>query len=1106
MQKKSKKSFLKLSAVTASFIITSNLLAAPQGGNVVSGNATIDTNGATTNINQNTAKATINWNSFNVAANETVNFNQPSASSVTLNRVIGTSGSIIEGMLNANGHIFLVNPNGVIFTKGSQVNVGGIVASTLNITDENFNNGNYIFEGNSQSSIINKGTITTTDEGFVALLGKNAINEGVIKAKMGNVQMASGERISLNLNGNSMVSLTIDKGQLDSLIENKGAIIADGGTVYLTTKAIDEVLNGMVNNTGIIQAQTIGENEKGEIVLFAHGGTGTFNGTLDASAPVNGDGGFIETSGRKVDIKDSLDIKAKDWLIDPNNIEIVLDAKDNLNETGGNPFLYETHQDTSVLKASSILTKIDAGTSVTVATSTGGANSQDGDIRLSTDITTGAMTSDATLTLNAHNDIIFSDGIDIDATQNGNVNKLSIVLNSDIDSDGSGNIVLEGATGNVIKTNNGNLDFNGKVESKVANETPLSIDAGTGTVTFDDDVGETNALASIDITASYADFSTKAQEVTTSGSQTYNTQIRLLDDMAQFTNASFEDDGVNSVTATGWTIANSNVEMNGGTTIGTFVTPNDTLHPNIVPDPDFDPNTDPGKGGKTPDPDNDANVPYDGYALNSPMTYSSTIVADADAGSGSQSLKLTSSSGNVERGYAVVRGSSVISDSGVDLTDGQSISFKWKAEGGSDAYDVFGYILNTATGDTQVILNETGASASVATNWATSTVQASAAGTYKFVFVSGSWDATGGKALGAQLFIDDIKVYGSTAFKGSSLDFQNTVHTSGNEFKVVSPSIAFGSTIEGTGTVTVVSANEVTLPATTAAKLKHLGTGILTATNASNNIDFLEVGVSTGDRAGKIDFINSDAFNIKSIYSSGAISLATLTGDITVAGNIDTTDTTNAAVTLNAGKSADAGTSTGGNIVRSGTPTVTVGAGGRATLYTGSIAGSTGVLDFMEAPDQRRGNSDETTATYSPVLGTGNYIVYREEDPNAPEPASEPEPDTTPTPVKEIISNVGSQIIVPIKNNFTKFVKAVAPKGLIKRAGGVKIVPKTDGKTVVRKTTMKELQEKQKAKTGALPQALRVSLAPDSFVELINGGVRLPIGVSQEFYVVEDDS
>lgn len=130
--------------------------AAPQGGNVVSGSATISQSGNTTNIDQSSNKAIINWTSFSVASAETVNFNQPSSSSVTLNRVIGNESSVIAGTINANGQVFLVNSNGILFTGTSQVNVGGLVASTLDISNADFLAGNYVFSGSSTNSVVNK--------------------------------------------------------------------------------------------------------------------------------------------------------------------------------------------------------------------------------------------------------------------------------------------------------------------------------------------------------------------------------------------------------------------------------------------------------------------------------------------------------------------------------------------------------------------------------------------------------------------------------------------------------------------------------------------------------------------------------------------------------------------------------------------------------------------------------------------------------------------------------------------------------------------------------------------------------------------------------------
>ena len=266
-------------------------------GGVTTGHATITQSGNATNVNQTTQAASINWQSFSIGSSSVVNFNQPNSSSVTLNRVVGNETSIIEGALNANGHVFLLNGNGILMTKGSSVNTAGFVASTLDISDDDFRKGNYVFKADgSPGSVVNQGTITATAGGYVALLGSRVSNQGVIVATKGTVAMAAGDQVTLNFNGNSLVGVTVDEGALNALVENKQAIFADGGKVILTAKAADDLLTAQVNDSGVIQAQTVGDL-KGDIQLFADGGTVKVSGTLDASAPNSGDGGYIETSG-----------------------------------------------------------------------------------------------------------------------------------------------------------------------------------------------------------------------------------------------------------------------------------------------------------------------------------------------------------------------------------------------------------------------------------------------------------------------------------------------------------------------------------------------------------------------------------------------------------------------------------------------------------------------------------------------------------------------------------------------------------------------------------------------------------------------------------------
>jgi filamentous hemagglutinin family protein len=212
-----------VSLILLSFVFQPLAYAAPTGGQVVSGSSAIYQNGSVTDINQSSQKTAINWQSFSINPSETVNFNQPNTSAIALNRVIGNEKSLIQGALNANGKVFLVNSNGVMFTKGAKVNVGGLVASTLDITDEDFNKGNYVFQGNGQGNgqVINMGKIKAADGGYVALLGDQVRNEGVIVASKGTVSLNGAKKATLNFNGDSLVDVSIDEGTLNALVESK---------------------------------------------------------------------------------------------------------------------------------------------------------------------------------------------------------------------------------------------------------------------------------------------------------------------------------------------------------------------------------------------------------------------------------------------------------------------------------------------------------------------------------------------------------------------------------------------------------------------------------------------------------------------------------------------------------------------------------------------------------------------------------------------------------------------------------------------------------------------------------------------------------------------
>lgn len=276
-------------------------LAGPRGGVVTAGSAIIGQAGNTTTINQNGQRVAIDWSSFSVGAKEAVRFNQPNAAAIALNRVTGRESSTIQGSLTANGQVFIVNPNGVLFGKGAQVNVGGLVATTLGISNQDFMAGNFRFKGGAGGSVINEGSITVAPGGTLALIAPLVTNNGTLSAPGGSVLLAAAEAVSLSLLDGSPLAYTLDKGSVQALVDNGGIIQADGGHVVLTTLGVDALSRVAVNHRGVIEARTVGERS-GMVELMADRESGQVNisGQVDASAPNGGRGGTVKVLGNAV--------------------------------------------------------------------------------------------------------------------------------------------------------------------------------------------------------------------------------------------------------------------------------------------------------------------------------------------------------------------------------------------------------------------------------------------------------------------------------------------------------------------------------------------------------------------------------------------------------------------------------------------------------------------------------------------------------------------------------------------------------------------------------------------------------------------------------------
>ena len=236
------------------------MFANPMGPSVVGGEATVSGLGTPqVTINQASQQAILNWQSFNIAPNEVTQFIQPNASAIALNRIYDQNPSQILGSLRANGTVMLVNPNGVFFGPNAQVNVGGLIASSLNITNANFLAGHYLFEGAGVEGIVkNLGLIRGIHDG-VYLLAPNVENSGVITAPGGNIVLAAGAKAYLASRPDGRGFLTEVSAPTGQAVNMKD-LVADGGHVTLAGR--------VVNQAGRVQANSIRE-KNGKVELFA---------------------------------------------------------------------------------------------------------------------------------------------------------------------------------------------------------------------------------------------------------------------------------------------------------------------------------------------------------------------------------------------------------------------------------------------------------------------------------------------------------------------------------------------------------------------------------------------------------------------------------------------------------------------------------------------------------------------------------------------------------------------------------------------------------------------------------------------------------------------
>ncbi len=508
--------------------------AMPSGADIRSGQGAISQDGKNMTVQQNSQRMAIDWTKFDIAKDETVRYAQPDRNAISLNRVTGGQQSVIAGNLNANGNVVLVNPNGVVFTKNSSVDVGGLVASTARLNDEamkNFGNGKdslgLSLDKDSTASVINEGQIKAQG-GLVALHAANVENKGTITNEGGTLAMAAAKNLTLSAADDDKLNFTVDGELAKSQALNSGSLKADGGYVVMTAKSAGDVLSTVVNNTGTVEAKTLRKNEKGQILLDGgDNGQVEVSGTLNASGTEEGqsagnikvigektivhdgtnllargdvDGGKIETSGDVLDLGDNLAIDAAgvngkhgEWLLDPLEV-IISDSQltydDYTTSTGGT--LTGDTSGKGTIKNNVIYNDPAGATSNASSTNSSttwiNVDTVKSVLNKGTDITiqaissTGAasITLDSPINVNIDKNASKNPTFTLEATRNITINSpitadssgkgLNVILNADTDGDAIGAVIINAD----ISTNGGNFisATGGTVTHKSQSNTP----------------------------------------------------------------------------------------------------------------------------------------------------------------------------------------------------------------------------------------------------------------------------------------------------------------------------------------------------------------------------------------------------------------------------------------------------------------------------------------------------------------------------------------------------------------------------------------------------------------------------------------------------------
>ena len=276
--------------------------AGPTGGQITGGAGSINYGGTTTTINQNSQVITINWQTFSTARNETVNFNQPGSSSLAINYVVGGVPSVLQGALNADGRVYILNSAGITFTGTSHVNVGALLATTA-MTIDGDPTKKIDVKGSGAGQVINQGSIQVSNGGFAILAAPYVENTGFIKADLGTIALAGTNKFTLDLRGDGLINFVVPPEAVEKIksdgtrvgVNNTGTLQARSGQVLISASVATQVVNAAVNMSGVVDASAFAPNGKGGSVLITSEGDINLSGQVNAAGAGSGAGGQIIT-------------------------------------------------------------------------------------------------------------------------------------------------------------------------------------------------------------------------------------------------------------------------------------------------------------------------------------------------------------------------------------------------------------------------------------------------------------------------------------------------------------------------------------------------------------------------------------------------------------------------------------------------------------------------------------------------------------------------------------------------------------------------------------------------------------------------------------------